>query len=216
MDFNTLVIISGIIIGVAAVLLIIVVRAILRTRKRTISPREQALRLQEDLDRQYARQKYWRLSGKRLLTFLLTGILGALLIGLGVWDWSSADFGDEWPLAIATVQSMSSRQVLGEASQGVTYELRAEYTFEFNTRVQRGVISQSGATQAQSDAFVERYAQGNPIAFYVHPNFPQIHTQTLVNPAYNAVPIGIGAVLALIAVVSLISGLAALVRAMRI
>lgn len=216
MDFNTLVIISGIIIGVAAVLLIIVIRAILRTRKRTISPREQALRLEENLERQYARQKYWRLAGTRFLTFLITGILGAVLIALGVWDWSSADFGDEWPLVIATVQSMSSRQVLGEASQGVTYDLRAEYMFEYKTRVQRGVISQSGATQAQSDAFVERYAEGNPIAFYVHPNFPQIHTQSLVNPAYNAIPIGIGAVFALIAVFSLISSLAALLRAMRI
>lgn len=214
MNNDMLIIAAGLLIGVGSVLLIIVIRFIIKSRKPPLSPREQALRLEEDVNKQYARQRLRQRIVSRLGTFVLTGILGGVLLGVGVWDWSLTNFGSEWPLLIGEITNVNARQNLDGGT--VTYDLDVNYAYIVDARAYNGLIERTFTTQAESDRQLATYQQAGGIPVYYHPAFPQIHVNNAMTHYYVLVPIVLGGLLILVAFYSLIGSLAGVIRLMRI
>lgn len=146
-----------------------------------------------------------------LLRFVLLLLLGGAVLGYALFDWSRFGFGQEWPLAIASVRESQAQQLV--TSQGGGFNLRYRlhavyaYTTENGQTFTRTVTNES-ATQTERDAFVQRYAVGELVPVYYHPLFPQIAFNTPTGPIYIYGLLGVGFVLILLALWQLSTSLA--------
>lgn len=146
-----------------------------------------------------------------LLRFVLLLVLGGAVLGYALFDWSRFDFGQEWPLAIASVSESQAQQLVTSQSGGfnVRYGLRAVYAYTAeNGQTFTRTVTNESATQAERDAFVQRYAVGELVPVYYHPLFPQIAFNTPTGPLYIYGLLGVAALLLLLALWQLSTSLA--------
>lgn len=139
----------------------------------------------------------------RLFEFALLVVLIAIILGAALWDWRQIDFGEEWPLAIASVTRLDVLQ-LSSAREGggfdISYQLTVDYAYQVNGMVYDGQFMENAATETARDQLSNRYARGQQVVVWYHPVFPQIEFTESFGRTYNLIALAIGALLSLWAI----------------
>jgi hypothetical protein len=129
-------------------------------------------------------------------SLIIATVLTFIFVGMGLLEWSTFQFRNEWPSIIAATTTIQRGEAIGRRG-GDAYYVDAWYRFTINGTRYNGSGRLGYEEQSRRDQAYNNLNAGSGLRVWYHPLIPAINLPSKIGPVFAIVVLSIGALTAL-------------------